>query len=354
MSSLWWQAPAKRLDLVAQQAAETRQQVLTKPLGALGQLETIAIRLAAMQGHVCPQLTRPWISIFAADHGIATEGVSAFPQEVTLQMVANFTTGGAAICVLSQQIGAQFEVVDVGIGADTTLLNNVIQAKTTQGTANFLHQAAMSAESLAVAMAAGQSAVNRALAKQADCFIAGEMGIANTTSASALACAFLQTRASDMAGAGTGISTATIRHKAQLIEQALAHHHAYTLSDLAILQTFGGYEIAALTGAYIAAAQAGLPIIVDGFISSVAALAACRLNPSIRDWLFFGHLSAESAHQRILAALHAQPLLQLGLRLGEGSGAASAYHLLTLACALHGQMATFADAQVSESHLSKV
>jgi nicotinate-nucleotide--dimethylbenzimidazole phosphoribosyltransferase len=264
-------------------------------------------------------------------------------------MVANFSTGGAAICVLSRHIGAMFEVIDVGVISDTSGFMGVIQDKSQSGTANFLTQPAMSSAALDIALKAGHSAVQRAIASGADCFIGGEMGIGNTTSASALACAFLQATAREMTGAGTGISTATLAHKIQIIDRALAHHQAEKLSDLNILATFGGYEIAALTGAYIAAAQAGLPIIVDGFISSVAVLAAYKLNTSVRDWLFFGHTSTEQAHIKILKALDGQPLLQLGMRLGEGSGAASAYTLLQLACVLHSQMATFAEAQVSTS-----
>ena len=350
MKKFWWQSPAQAIDLSAQQAAEARQQQLTKPLGALGQLETIAIRLAGMQGKICPSIQTPWISIFAADHGVTVEGVSAYPSEVTAQMVANFSTGGAAICVLSRHIGAAFEVVDVGVASDTSVFRGVIQDKSQQGTDNFLVQAAMTSTALDIALNAGRSAVQRAIAMGADCFIGGEMGIGNTTSASALACAFLRATATDMTGAGTGISSTTLAHKIQVIDRALAHHQADKLANIDILATFGGYEIAALTGAYIAASQAGLPVIVDGFISSVAALAACKLNTSTHNWLFFGHMSAEQAHSKVLEALDGQPLLQLGMRLGEGSGAASAYGLLQLACALHSQMATFAEAQVSTSN----
>lgn len=349
MNTYWWQLPAKSLNLHIQQQATAHQQQLTKPLGALGQLETLAIRLAAMQGRLFPHIERPFISIFAADHGISAEGVSAYPSEVTAQMVANFAYGGAAICVLSKQIGAQFEVVDVGVASNTQHLSSVIQDKTIFGTANFLHQTALNEPQLHHALKAGKNAISRALANQADCFIGGEMGIGNTTSASALACVWLKQTAGQMTGAGTGLDTQGILHKTHIIERALKVHQADSLSNLDILKTFGGCEIVALTGAYIAAAQAGLPIIVDGFISSVAALAACKLNPNVQDWLLFGHLSAEKAHKMVLSALNAQPLLQLDLRLGEGSGAASAYYLLPLACALHQQMATFSQASVSHA-----
>jgi nicotinate-nucleotide--dimethylbenzimidazole phosphoribosyltransferase len=343
----WWQQAASPIHAASAQAAFDRQQQLTKPAGALGLLEQIAITLAGMQGVTCPQLRQPFISIFAADHGIAAAGVSAFPSAVTAQMVANFAQGGAAICVLARQIHAHFEVVDVGVATDTTMLAPVIQAKTQQGTANFLEQAAMDQASFDAALAAGQDAVARALAVGADAFIGGEMGIGNTTSASTLACVWLDAKPSEMSGAGTGLDSVGIAHKATVIEQALTLHQPDHQSAVAVIQTFAGFEMVALMGAYIAAAQAGLPIIVDGFISSVAALSALKLNPTIRPWMLFGHQSAEYAHQRILTALQASPVLQLGMRLGEGSGAATAWTVLQSACALHAQMATFAEAAVS-------
>ena len=343
----WWQQPTYPLDPTSQQAAFERQQQLTKPAGALGLLESLAITLAGMQGRVCPQLSKPFISIFAADHGIAAAGVSAFPPAVTAQMVANFAHGGAAICVLARQIGAHFEVVDVGVDGQTHTLPAVIQAKTQSGTANFLKRPAMDQAGFDAAMQAGRDAVYRAKAVGADAFIGGEMGIGNTTSASALACIWLGATPQEMSGAGTGLDTQGIAHKAAVIEQALARHLGQLSTPVEVIKTFAGFEIVALTGAYIAAAQVGLPIIVDGFISSVAALSAVQLNPAARQWMMFAHQSAELAHQRILHTLEATPILQLGMRLGEGSGAATAWTVLQSACALHAQMATFAEAAVS-------
>ena len=343
----WLQCAIKPLNRQAQSEAAARQNRLTKPAGALGVLETVALRLAAMQGRVCPQLKQPFICIFAADHGIAAAGVSLFPAEVTAQMVANFAHGGAAISVLARHYGAFFEVVDVGVAADTTALPDVIQAKTALGTANFLQQPAMNVDQLAVALAAGRAAVERALACGADVFMTGEMGIANTTSASALGCVWLDCAADVMTGAGTGLDAAGIAHKSAIIAQALTVHKFDRHDPLAVLATFAGFEIVALCGAYIAAAQAGLPIVVDGFISSIAALAASKINPKVVDWMFFAHVSAEQAHQQVLHALGAQPLLQLQMRLGEGSGAALAWPILQAACLLHGQMATFNEAQVT-------
>ncbi len=347
LESGWWQSPVKSCDLAAREAAAARQQQLTKPAGSLGELETIAIRLAGMQGRVCPQLHTPWISIFAADHGVVAAGVSAFPQAVTGQMVANFANGGAAICALARQINARFEVIDVGVAGDTSALGGVLQDKYCAGSANFLQQPAMTADQLAAALAAGQRAALRARQAGADCFIGGEMGIGNTTSAAALACVWLDAAPTHLAGPGTGLNAAGVRHKAAVIDQALQRHAAALNTPLTTLAALGGLEIAALTGAYIAAAQAGLPVLVDGFISSVAALAAVRINPDVRDWLLFGHQSAEPAHAQVLQALDGKPLLQLGMRLGEASGAAAAFPLLQLACALHAEMATFAEAGVS-------
>ncbi len=349
MNNHWWQMPARALCQASQAAATERQAVLTKPAGSLGLLETLAIRLAGMQGKVSPQLNTPWISVFAADHGIADAGVSAFPQEVTVQMVANFAHGGAAIAVLARQIGARFEVVDVGVAGDTSMFHGVLQQKVGPGTANFAHGPAMTVSQLDAALNAGRMVVQRAQAAHADCFIAGEMGIANTTSASALGCVWLDAKPAEMCGPGTGLNPAGVSRKAMIIDEALRRHAMQFHNPQAVLAALGGFEIAAMCGAYIAAAQCGMPVIVDGFISSVAALAAKQLNPGVEQWFFFGHQSAEPAHQRVLGAFAAQPILQLGMRLGEGSGAATAFPTLQLACALHAQMATFAEAGVSHA-----
>ena len=223
MNNRWWQQPVQAVCQASQAAAAARQQQLTKPSGSLGELEALAIRLAGMQGRVCPQVQQPWISIFAADHGVAVAGVSAFPAEVTAQMVANFSAGGAAICVLARQIRAQFEVVDVGVMSDTSALPGVVQAKVMPGTANFLEAPAMTVTQCEAALDAGRAAVARALAAGADCFIAGEMGIGNTTSASALACVWLDSSPDELAGPGTGLNPAGVSRKAFLISVAFAY-----------------------------------------------------------------------------------------------------------------------------------
>ncbi len=331
MKHAWWLAAAKPMDRATQAKAEARQQQLTKPAGSLGQLEQLAIQLAGLQGRERPSIERLWISIFAADHGVVAEGVSAFPQQVTGQMLANFVGGGAAISVLARQLGASLEVIDLGTAVPTPPLPGVRVLPIGAGTQNFARGPAMSRQQ------AGS-----------ELFIGGEMGIGNTTAASALACALLSQPASALVGPGTGLDAAGVAHKAAVIERALALHSAALHDPLLALERLGGFEIAALAGAYLACAQQGLPALIDGFICSVAALTAVRLNPSCRDWLLFAHQGAEPGHRWVLQALAAEPLLQLGLRLGEGSGAALAVPLVQLACQLHNQMATFAEAAVAE------
>ena len=349
----WWRADAKALDTVAGEAARARQDRLTKPPGSLGRLEEVAAVLAAMQGREKPGLRNPWITVFAGDHGVVAEGVAAYPQAVTGQMLSNFVAGGAAVAVLAREIGARLEVVDAG-----TLVAEpppgVIADKPARGTGNFAREAAMAPGQLDHALEAGRRAAERALTSGADLFIGGEMGIGNSTVAAALGCALLSLAGVELAGPGTGLDPSGVSRKAEVIDRALVLHGLRTgpaTGDVfahRALQLVGGFELAGLAGAYIACAQAGLPVLVDGFIATAAALAACRLNPSVRGWLLFAHRSAEPGHARLLAALDARPLLNMDLRLGEGSGAAAAFPLLRLACALHGGMSTFAEAGVSD------
>lgn len=328
------------------QRALDRQLQLTKPPGSLGMLESLAIKLAAMQGRDQPQLNNIHISIFAADHGIAAEGVSAFPQAVTAEMVKNFAAGGAAVNVLARHLKAEFEVIDVGLLAAVDL-PNVIAHRAGCGTENFKTKPAMTSTQLDIALAAGQSAVHRAVAGKAELFIGGEMGIANTSSASAMAAALLAIAPSELTGAGTGLNNQQIDHKAAVIAQALQKYQKYLDTPLAILQYLGGFEIAALTAAYISAAQQGLPVLVDGFISSVAALIAFKINPDCAAWFFYGHRSEEKGHKIVLQALAAEPILNLQMRLGEASGALMAVPILQMACRLHNEMATFTQAHIT-------
>ncbi len=348
MTQSWWLNPCKPVDTQAVEQAQARQQQLTKPAGSLGQLESVAVQLAGLQGRVKPSLEQVCIAIFAGDHGVVAEGVSAFPQEVTGQMLLNFVSGGAAISVLARQLGASLEVVDLGTVTPSLNLPGVRHLNLGPGTANFVQGPAMTEAQGQLALQAGRDSVLRAKADGAQLYIGGEMGIGNTTAASALACALLDCPVDHLTGPGTGLNAAGVSHKAQVIGRALTLHGAQRGDALQTLFNLGGFEIAALVGACLACAQEGVAVLVDGFICSVAALVAVRLNPECRQWLLFGHRGAEPGHRHVLETLNAQPLLDLGLRLGEGSGAALAVPLLRLACDLHGQMATFAEAAVAD------
>ncbi|WP_178860744.1 nicotinate-nucleotide--dimethylbenzimidazole phosphoribosyltransferase [Thiomicrorhabdus cannonii] len=341
----------KSLCQTSLQTAAARQAMLTKPAGSLGRLEELAIWLAGCQGEVCPEIKLPWISVFAADHGVTAEGVSAFPAVVTQEMVKNFAAGGAAITVLARENGAQFEVVDVGVFNDVTAdlgpLPNLVSVRVASGSANFMQQAAMTESELQAALQAGEAAVERALAAGADLFIGGEMGIGNTTAAAAIISQLCDVPIETVVGHGTGINDKQKQHKAKVIQTALdLHRHAMT-DAMGVLRHVGGLEIAALTGAYLHGARHGLPMVIDGVISCAAALLACKVAPQAKEWMVFGHQSVEPAQQAVFADLGVAPLIDLQMRLGEGSGAALAIPLIKLACALHAQMATFEQAGVS-------
>ncbi|MCK9468301.1 MAG: nicotinate-nucleotide--dimethylbenzimidazole phosphoribosyltransferase [Porticoccaceae bacterium] len=348
LSSAWLNQPPTPPSQAARETARQRQQQLTKPPGSLGRLEQLAVDFAGWQGTPLPRLERVRIRVFAADHGIAAEGVSAFPQAVTVEMIRNFARGGAAISVLARRTGADFGVVNLGTVSPLPEIDAnhpaVHDRQLAQGSANICREAAMDEALLAAALAAGAEE-----ATDCDLFIGGEMGIANTATTAALASALLDLSATQTVGTGTGVDNAGLARKRDAVSRALALHSSHCHSPLETLRRLGGLEIAALVGAYIAAAQRGIPSLVDGYICTAAALVACRLNPGVRDWLLFGHRSREPGHRHLLAALDAEPLLDLGLHLGEGSGAATALPLLYSACDLHREMATFAEAAISGS-----
>lgn len=349
MSGPWWTGACQAPSATHAARAVARQQRLTKPPGALGRMETLAVELAALQASDRPRAARVPVLLFAGDHGVVAQGVSAFPAQVTVQMLANFAAGGAAIAVLARELGLPLHLRDVGTLAEGAVAGAVVD-KPCRGTRDLSVEAAMSGAEVAHALDAGRRAVDEA-GEGADLMLLGEMGIGNTTAASALACALAGLPVEGLVGAGTGLDDARIALKQAVVERALALHGvAITAAPqpaLEALRRVGGLEIAALAGAMVAAAQRSVPVLVDGFIVSAAALAAVRLNPGVRDWLLFSHCSAERGHGRLLAALDATPLLQLDLRLGEGFGAALALPLLRLACALHNDMATFAEAAVA-------
>jgi len=329
------------------EGALARQNQLTKPPGSLGQLETLAVSLCAMQGSLRPAMDKIAIRIFAADHGVVEEGVSAFPQAVTIEMVRNFLSGGAAISVLARANHADFAVVNMGV-ATSLVLEGLIDYAVANGTHNFCLQPAMSPVQFMCALEAGRNVAEEAALGGAHCFIGGEMGIGNTTAAAALACGLLNQAPANMVGLGTGVSEAGYQRKLMAVERALKLHAGASGQPEILAQCLGGFEIVALAGAYLKSASMRVAVLVDGFICTVAALLACQLNPGLRPWLLFAHQGSELGHQKVLEALSAKPLLALELRLGEGSGACIALPLLKLACELHNNMATFSDAGLSE------
>ena len=345
----WLQIPAATPDIKSKQLALKRQAQLTKPPGSLGRLEEIATILASLQGTLRPDIQNVQITIFAADHGITLEGVSAFPRSVTVEMIKNFARGGAAINVLARSIDAKLEIINLGTANETGSVQNVRNYHLGAGTRNFIHESAMTDSQLYKALDIGRQAVSRAVSANTHLFIGGEMGIGNTTSASTLACILLEAEPELIAGPGTGLDTYGVAHKIDVIQQAIDFHSRRNISPLEAMRRVGGFEIAALTGAYIHCAQLGLPVLIDGFICSVAALIAEHVCPNVKSWLLFSHNSAEPGHDLILDALHARPLLDLNLHLGEASGAAIALPILRMACALHNEMATFSEASVSQN-----
>lgn len=315
------------VDAAALAGATDRNAQLTKPPGALGRLEDLAIWYAGWRGNPRPVLERPQVVVFAGNHGVCAQGVSAFPPEVTVQMVANFEHGGAAINQLSKAFGAEMTVHALDLDTPT---------------ADFTIAPAMSEAEVVAALQTGWSAVN----PDADLLVTGEMGIGNTTAAAAVACAVLGGEAADWVGRGTGVDDAGLARKIDVVERGLALHD---VSDpLEALRCVGGRELAAMAGAIAAARAHRIPVILDGFICSAAAAVLFKIDPNALDHTVAGHLSAEGAHGRLLEAFGKEPLLNLGLRLGEGSGAALAIGVLKGAIACHSGMATFAEAGVSD------
>ena len=336
------------LDEHAAAEARRRQDQLTKPRGSLGRLEDLAVQLAAITGNPRPRVERPHILVFAADHGVAEEGVSAYPREVTAQMVANFLGGGAAISVLARHLRAPLTVVDVGVAVPLEPAPGLRLRKVASGTQNFLRGPAMTPAQAEQAVRVGLEEAQAALDAGADLLILGEMGIGNTTAAAAVACALGDFLPQEIVGRGTGLDTEGWRRKVRVVERALALHRPPAGDPWRVLQTVGGLEIGALAGAILAAAARRVPVLLDGFIVTAAAMLAEALAPGARRMLIAAHRSEERGHGRLLDALGLRPLLDLGLRLGEGSGAAVAFPLLQAALRLHDEMATFAEAGVSD------
>ncbi|HQU44766.1 MAG TPA: nicotinate-nucleotide--dimethylbenzimidazole phosphoribosyltransferase, partial [Pirellulales bacterium] len=336
-------ALAPPLDHKAMDAARRRLNMLTKPRGSLGRLEELGVQLAGITGRVPPVVTDKTIFLFAADHGVAAEGVSAYPADVTAQMVANFLSGGAAINVLARQAGASLVVVDVGVAAEISAHPQLVASKIALGTGNMVLEPAMTREQAERSIDAGRAAFR-------PCQLAGmgEMGIGNSTSAAAIVAAATGRPPSEVVGRGTGIDDATLARKIAAVEKALALHQPDGGDGISLLTSVGGFEIGALAGAMLAATAARVPIVLDGFIATAAALVAVRLCPAVKGCLIAAHRSAEQGHAVALAELRLRPLLDLEMRLGEGTGAALAFHLIEAACRTMQEMATFASAGISE------
>jgi nicotinate-nucleotide--dimethylbenzimidazole phosphoribosyltransferase len=334
-------APDGRLGATARQRLDS----LTKPRGSLGRLEELAVQVVVITGDPMPQIEAPVIFTLAGDHGVATEGVSAYPQAVTAQMVENFARGGAAVNVLARHVGARVVVADFGVAAPIAGDAGIVRCRVAAGTRRITDGPAMTREEAVRAIAAGAALVDDAAP---DCVGTGEMGIGNTTVASALTAALTGADPAMVTGRGTGVTDDVWVRKVDAVRRALAVNRPDADDALGVLAAVGGLEIAGLVGVVLAGAARRVPVVLDGFIATAAALVAARLAPAARDYLIAAHRSAEPGHVRLLEALGLTPYLELGMRLGEGTGAALGIGLLRAAVACYRDMATFKDAGVSE------
>jgi nicotinate-nucleotide--dimethylbenzimidazole phosphoribosyltransferase len=336
------------LDRSVESAAQERLDSLTKPQGSLGKLEELARRIAVIQGKVPPRLGRKLLFVFAADHGITEEGVSAYPKDVTAQMTYNFLNGGAAITVLARHHGVDTEVVDVGVDHEFAEPRGLRNCKVRRGTANFALGPAMTRDEAIRSVELGIELVKEAAAKSFFLLGAGDMGIGNTSSAAAILCALTGAAPTDAAGRGTGIDDATLKIKIAAIQKGLDVNQPDANDPIDVLAKVGGLEIGAITGVILGAAAFRVPMVLDGFISGAAALLAQRLNPLVRDVLFASHLSAERGHQLMLDQLKLTPVLDLQMRLGECTGACLLMGMIEASVKIIGEMATFKSAGVKE------
>jgi nicotinate-nucleotide--dimethylbenzimidazole phosphoribosyltransferase len=321
----------------------------TKPRGSLGRLEDLARDVAAMRGEVCPSASKKAIVVMAADHGVTAEGVSAFPQEVTAQMLLNFARGGAAINVLARNIGAELVVVDMGVSEPVEMPEEVRVRRVGPGTRNFTREPAMTRAQALEAIEIGIELAEELVESGVTLIGIGDMGIGNTTASSALAALFTDVSPKEVIGRGTGVDDAGMRRKLYAVQRALELHRVNPIDGVGALAALGGFEIAGLAGVVLGAAAQRVPVVIDGFICSTAALAAVRIEPRAAHYLIASHRSVEAGHRLVLHALGTRPLLDLDLRLGEGTGAALAMNLVDAALAILNEMATFEGAGVSQS-----
>jgi len=338
----------KPLDKEAMNSARTRQDTLTKPQGSLGRLEELSIKLAGIQGKAIPQIRHKVIFTMAGDHGVAAEGVSAYPAEVTAQMIYNFLKGGAGINVLAQQVGARVVIVDMGVATELEPHPKLISRKIAPGTQDMLLRPAMTQEQAVAAIETGIELAGAEVAKGFDIVGTGDMGIANTTSSSAICAVMTGKPISEVTGRGTGLTDEQLAHKIKVIQRALEVNHPDPKQPLEVLAKVGGFEIGGLVGVMLAAAAHRIPIVIDGFISGAAALIAVALAPRLKDFIIPAHVSVEPGHKVALRHLMLKPLLNLNMRLGEGTGAILGIFLAEAAARILAEMSTFAEAGVSE------
>jgi len=338
------------LDREAMAQAEARQEQLTKPQGSLGRLEELSVKLAGIQGKPIPEIKHKAIITMAGDHGVVAEGVSLWPQEVTAQMVYNFLRGGAAINVLGRQIGARVIVVDMGVAADLAPDARLLSRKVGYGTGNIARGPAMTAEEAVKAVEAGIEIVSSEVARGLDIVGTGDMGIGNTTPSSAICAVMTGKEGAEVTGRGTGVTGKQLAHKREVVAKALAVNRPDLRQPLDVLAKVGGFEIGGLAGVMLAAAAYRIPVAIDGFISGAAALIATAMAPALREFLIAGHVSAEAGHRVLLRHLGLKPLLDLEMRLGEGTGAALGIFLAETAARVLAEMPTFAEAGVSEKN----
>lgn len=333
-----------------QQQLQQKIDLKTKPIGALGLLEDIALQVGCIQQSLCPVISNPHIIVFAGDHGIAlTNLVNPYPQQVTAQMVVNFLNGGAAINVFCRQHHIHLKIVDAGVNFNFENCDGLIHAKVSYGTKNYLEEPAMTIAECDIAMNKGRDIVKQLAAASCNCIGFGEMGIGNTSSASLIMSAITGVPIEECTGRGTGANDEQLRQKVNTLQQVLIKHKNLDANNpVNILSCFGGFEIAMMTGAYLEAAKQKMVVVVDGFISTAALLVANAIDKSVTSNCIFAHTSNEKAHQQMLQHLKATPLLQLGLRLGEGTGAALAIPIIQSAVNFLNEMASFTTAGVSQ------
>ncbi len=335
------------LDRVLESVIQKKIDLKTKPLGALGTLEEIALQIGLIQNTLTPQLNKPTMLVFAGDHGIAASGVSPYPQVVTAQMVLNFLNDGAAINVFAKQSNMQLRVIDAGVNHTFEAHPDLIDAKIAMGTANFLHEPAMTQTQCEQALTMGAAIAQKEIDAGCNVFGFGEMGIANTSSASSLMSVLCGLPIAQCVGRGTGLDDTGLANKTEILKQALQHHALNGQDTMRVLVTFGGFEIAMMAGAMLGAAQQKTVLLIDGFIATAALLVASKLQPNTLQYCVFAHCSGEVGHRQLLDYLGAKPLLDLGLRLGEGTGATLALPLVHAAVNFLNDMASFDSASVS-------